>query len=189
MRGKVLNTNESSVLIEYDAGNGSLQQWFDFGEKVKPEYAKTGSCEFSADFENFGTNGHCLVTFIKSLDQQSQSSQSSHQTNQDDMTSFEDLLKDAHSKFGDNLAIKTELVKEETGKPLINIENQMAVFKAQVIVGEENNTRVFEAHGDSTKDNIGKRVKEHFIRMAETRAIVRALRLATNNAGVAKEET
>ena len=32
-------------------------------------------------------------------------------------------------------------------------------------------------------------IKPHFIRMAETRAIARALRWATNNAKVAEEET
>ena len=50
--------------------------------------------------------------------------------------------------------------------------------------------QVFEAHGDATVDNIGTDyVKPHFIRRAETRAIARGLRLLTNNAKVAVEET
>ena len=50
--------------------------------------------------------------------------------------------------------------------------------------------KVFQAHGDATSDNIkGEMIKPHFIRMAETRAIGRAFRWATNNAKVSDVET
>lgn len=115
--------------------------------------------------------------------------QSQNQSNnQDEMTCFEDLLADAHKKFGKDFNIFTELLRDETGKAILNLEKKFAVFKATVVIGEGNKKRFFEAHGDSTSENVGSMVKEHFIRMAETRAIVRALRFATNNAQVAQEE-
>lgn len=100
----------------------------------------------------------------------------------DDITNFESLLNDAHKKFKDKLNIKTELVS-------FDYENKRAIFNASVsIENSDNDIRVFTAHGDAegiTNDLI----KPHFIRMAETRAIARALRWATNNAKVAEEET
>ena len=108
----------------------------------------------------------------------------------DDMTNFEDLLNDAHEKFKGNFNIKTELVE-------MNYEKKQALFSACVSVENweknednllERRTTLFTAHGDAegiTSDSI----KPHFIRMAETRAIARALRWATNNAKVAAEET
>ena len=46
----------------------------------------------------------------------------------------------------------------------------------------------FVGHGDSTPDNTGKMVQSAFIRMAETRAYARALRLYTGIGMTAKEE-
>lgn len=103
----------------------------------------------------------------------------------DDITNFEDLLTAAHKKFKDRLEITTEMLQ-------VDFVKKTAVFKACVIIDKhewgENECLKFEGHGDAegiTNDNI----KPHFMRMAETRAIVRALRWATNNATVAKEET
>jgi len=114
--------------------------------------------------------------------------------NADDLTSFEDLLADAHTKF-DWMSIKTELIENDW-------EKQRAIFKATVQVcmeGEETHEsddagelafkQTFEAYGDATQENVGDMVKKHYIRMAETRAIARALRWATNNAKAAAEET
>lgn len=109
---------------------------------------------------------------------------------QDDLTSFEDLLANAHKKFKRNFSITTELIENDW-------QNQRAIFKASVIIvgteeleeGEEASKRTFEAYGDATQDNVGDMVKKHYIRMAETRAIARALRWATNNAKAAAEET
>ena len=100
----------------------------------------------------------------------------------DDMTNFEDLLDAAHEKFGDKLNIKTEMIQ-------VDFEKKQAVFNATVIIEySENKVRVFTAHGDA--EGIGsKMIEPHFMRMAETRAIARALRWATNNAKVAEEET
>ena len=100
----------------------------------------------------------------------------------DDMTNFEDLLADAHKKFGTKLNIETEMISMDY------IEKQ-AVFRAEVSIEYDNDKiEIFSAHGDA--EGIGSEmIKPHFMRMAETRAIARALRWATNNAKVAVEET
>jgi hypothetical protein len=103
----------------------------------------------------------------------------------DDLITFEDLLNDAHEKF-DWMSIKTELIENDW-------ENKRAIFKATVTTcmdGEMDDFKqTFEAYGDATQENCGEMVKKHYIRMAETRAISRALRWATNNAKAAAEET
>jgi len=100
----------------------------------------------------------------------------------DDLTTFEELLEDAHTKFGD-FTIKTEMVENDW-------EKQRAIFKATVdIISNDGGSYEYQAYGDATQDNCGEMVKKHYIRMAETRAIARALRWATNNAKAAKEET
>lgn len=100
----------------------------------------------------------------------------------DEMNNFEDLLNDAHTKFEGRLNIKTELMS-------MDYEKKQALFSACVsIETSASEVRVFTGHGDAegiSNDNI----KPHFIRMAETRAICRALRWATNNTKVSKEET
>jgi len=101
----------------------------------------------------------------------------------DEMTNFEDLLTAAHERG--IISIHTELIQIDPAK-------KFAVFKATAkgFMPDEQESRVgeFTGYGDSegiTSDNI----KPHWIRMAETRAIVRALRWYTNNASVAVEET
>lgn len=73
------------------------------------------------------------------------------------------------------------------------MEKKWAVVKASVTIfiidGEDSRKATFEGHGDATQENIkGDIIKPHFLRMAETRAIARALRWATNNATTADEE-
>jgi hypothetical protein len=97
----------------------------------------------------------------------------------DDLVSFEDLLNDAHTKFDGNFSVKTEMIQNDW-------EKQRAIFKATV---EVLGIGSYDAYGDATQDNCGEMVKKHYIRMAETRAIARALRWATNNAKAAEEET
>ena len=101
----------------------------------------------------------------------------------DDMTNFEGLLIAAHEKG--LVSINTELVQIDPLK-------KFAVFKATVLgsMGDEGKHYIgtFTGYGDAegiTNDLI----KPHWLRMAESRAIVRALRWYTNNASVAVEET
>lgn len=104
----------------------------------------------------------------------------------DDMTNFEDLLQAAHDKG--LISISTEMIS-------VDFEKKTAVFKAtvkgqigickdckEIAIGE------FSGHGDA--EGIGtETIKPHFMRMAETRAIARALRWYTNNAEVTDVET
>lgn len=120
----------------------------------------------------------------------------------DDMVNIEDLLDKAHEKFKDNFSIKTEMIS-------VDWEKKNALVKAKVIVyaNEEQvkkfqigdrseESRIskrmiiaeFDGYGDATQDNCGELVKKSWIRMAETRAISRALRWATNIAKTAEEE-
>lgn len=107
------------------------------------------------------------------------------QKDSSDLTNFETLLNDAYSKG--LVGIRTDVVN-------IDMEKKFAVFKAIVFMNTKNEhgelvQKTFEAYGDATQDNCGELVQKHFIRMAETRAIARALRWATNNAKAAVEET
>lgn len=52
-----------------------------------------------------------------------------------------------------------------------------AIFRARV---ELKSGSVYTGHGDATPKNVGKNIVKHLIRMAETRAIGRALRFAVN---------
>lgn len=102
----------------------------------------------------------------------------------DDITNFETLLKDAHKKFPGKLEIRTEILQDGNGSPLIDFEKKRAVFKATVTA----DGNLFEGHGETTSENISGDTAKSWLRIAETRSIVRALRWATNNAKVAEEE-
>ena len=53
---------------------------------------------------------------------------------------------------------------------------EQCIMKATVMMG----TKVFSAYGDADIKNVNSMIKLHMIRMAETRAVNRALRFATN---------
>ena len=101
-------------------------------------------------------------------------------TNNKDMLNLKSLLAAAHKqKFK---GFRTEILK-------IDLEKKYALAKC---IAKDKNDAIFEAHGDTTKENLKNstdKIKEAYIRMAETRAICRALRFLTNNAEVAQEET
>ncbi len=65
-----------------------------------------------------------------------------------------------------------------------SMEDSYAVIEATVV----GSRGTFIGHGDSTPENTGKMVLSAFIRMAETRAYARALRLYTGIGMTAKEE-
>lgn len=94
----------------------------------------------------------------------------------EDIVNFETLLHDAHIKGLDE--IKTECLT-------VDLEKKYALFKC-IVHGKKG---FFEAHGDATIENVGSEfIKPHFIRLAETRSICRALRWYGDNAAVAEEE-
>ena len=77
----------------------------------------------------------------------------------------EGLLNEFHVNGGDK--ITTELISSENG---------VYLFKATA----EGKRGMFTGHGDASKDNVTGKVSQHFIRMAETRAVNRSLRLYNN---------
>lgn len=110
---------------------------------------------------------------------------------EDDMLSLDSLLEDAH-KNG-LIGIKTQIISHDP-------EKKTAVVKAMVFMmkkeepkktepPEQPVIKEYHGHGDADQTNISSdTVKKHYLRMAETRAISRALRWATNNAMTCKEE-
>ena len=139
------------------------EAWLDVADNIKMNFINKGKCEYKLNDQN-------EIVFIKNLDK------SSNKTWEDEIVSFETLLNKAHEEGLQSIT---------TEKLGINLEKKYALFKA---VAEGKKGR-FEAHGDATSENVsGDFIKPHFIRMAETRAIARALRWYTNNAKVSKEE-
>ena len=85
-----------------------------------------------------------------------------------------------------DLAHKDGLSAIETRVLSLPHENAMAIAIVQATVTTSQGT--FQAVGDATEDNVGNGIEPHLVRMAETRAIARALRWATNSASTAEEE-
>lgn len=73
--------------------------------------------------------------------------------------------------------------KEIFSEMVVREDYAGAMFRATV-KGEKG---IFSAHGDACGENVSKGIAPHFIRMAETRAINRALRLY-NNIGMCSSE-
>jgi len=84
-----------------------------------------------------------------------------------DYITHEGLLKLAHHK---GLANITSKIIE------VNVEKGVCIVQARVMM---ENGKMFSGLGDATPQNLNAMIKPHFIRMAETRAINRALRFAT----------
>jgi hypothetical protein len=82
-----------------------------------------------------------------------------------DFIKHEGLLNEFHENGGKE--ILTEMLALKDG---------MCVFKATAI-GEKGK---FTGHGDASQTNVNKMIAPHYIRMAETRAVNRALRFYNN---------
>jgi hypothetical protein len=73
-------------------------------------------------------------------------------------------------------SITTELLQVPTTE-----NGEVAICKAVVrMVEEGHEPSEFHGLGDASPRNVGKAIAPHIIRMSETRAVARALRLATN---------
>lgn len=98
-----------------------------------------------------------------------------------DFITFPGLLQEAHALGLKE--IKTELVSSPT-----DLSNP--VVRATVILGSgaESLSKVFSGYGDANVNNVAKKVSGALLRMAETRAIARALRFACNIDMAALEE-
>ena len=178
--------------IEFMEEGAELVRRLPLADWVKPEYVRLGDAEIS---ELEGKVSFCQMK-DKAPEKPGATGSTSAPANkkwEDDIVSFETLLTAAHKKAkddGNNLNIKTTIVRGVDGAPLIEMEKKFAFFKARVFITDKEGKELcrFEGHGDATLENVtGTHIKPHFIRMAETRAIVRALRWYTNN-GCAEEE-
>lgn len=98
-----------------------------------------------------------------------------------DFITFPGLLREAHALGLKE--IKTELISSPS-----DLSNP--VVKATVILVEDNAvmSKVFSGYGDANVNNVAKKVSGALLRMAETRAIARALRFACNIDMAALEE-
>lgn len=99
---------------------------------------------------------------------------------------LEALLNRAWDLYEHRFRIRTKIIE-------LNVTEKFAVIKATVdVIDDEGRVMSsFDGIGDSIvsiPDNTGKMVQPAFIRMAETRAIVRALRWATNIADTGIDE-
>ena len=92
-----------------------------------------------------------------------------------DYVTHEELVQEATEKHGLN-RVQSELVH-------VDYEARLAVFRSTVVVKHG----TFEAFGDASPANVSRNIAPHWLRMAETRAVSRALRLATGR-GTAAEE-
>ena len=98
----------------------------------------------------------------------------------DERPLYRDLLARAHEM---GLAqIKTKCLS------ISDAPERRAVFKATVTMLTDYGTADFVGHGDSDESNTHPLIIPHYIRMAETRAIARALRWATNEGRTSMEE-
>lgn len=115
----------------------------------------------------------------------------------EDYVTFEELLEKLKEATGDKFSIETKMLMHDPVK-------QACIFQASVrgefgevtrhkLVGEkvievkEPNAKWATAHGDCDQQN-GGMVKVHYIRMAETRAVARALRMVLGIGKTAAEE-
>ena len=98
----------------------------------------------------------------------------------DERPLFRDLLSRAHNMGLTHIKTKAISISDPP--------ERRAVFKATVTVRIEDELLDFVGHGDCDDKNTHALIAPHYIRMAETRAIARALRWATNEGRTCEEE-
>ena len=96
------------------------------------------------------------------------------------VVTFKELLALAH---GNLRSVHTEIVQLPT------IENgNMAIFRAVVTMRDADGDLTFHGTGDAAPTSLRADMVQHLVRIAETRAVVRALRLAVGVGDTAAEE-
>lgn len=169
-----IDGNKIQAVVDNDIKEFELEPW------VKPEFVKLGDAELTI---KDGKVSFCSMIPPKE-EKKDEAKKPESKNWADNITNFESLLKDAHKKFKGKFEIETDILRDSGGNLMIDFEKKRAVFKA--IVTADGMT--FEGHGETTEENISGDTAKSWMRIAETRAIVRALRWATNNATVAEEE-
>lgn len=103
-------------------------------------------------------------------------------------------MNDNNNKFGDNFTTFNEVLNMAHQQGLSRVDTVLiqfpseensycAIYRAEV----ETTKGTFSGHGDATPKNTNRLITPHLIRMAETRALGRALRFATNAPTLAEE--
>lgn len=96
----------------------------------------------------------------------------------EDYVTFAELITEAHKRGFIGLSTQLLDYKMEDGKPVYAIVSATASFESGV----------FEAIGDATRENTNRGIGPHLVRMASTRAMARALRVALGVGKTAIEE-
>ena len=92
---------------------------------------------------------------------------------------FKTLLDKAHKQYG-LAGVETEILQFPCAE-----NGNMAIFRATV---KNSDGATFSGHGDADPNNTTSTIAPHLLRMAETRAIARALRWLTNSGETATVE-
>lgn len=82
---------------------------------------------------------------------------------------------------GGSVSVSTEMLSYSD-------QDRRYVFRAVLTVQRGDAIETITAHGDADPSNTGRMIHPHLLRMAETRAIVRALRFAGFGEGTGREE-
>lgn len=98
-----------------------------------------------------------------------------------DFITFPGLLAEAHAQG--LVGVETTLINEDMSNPVVK-----AVVTIKIDPDDPKAFKVFTGYGDANKDNVAPKVVKALLRMAETRAIARALRFACNIDMTAIEE-
>jgi len=165
--------NKIEVVENNEIKGYELEGW------VKPEFVELGAADLTI---KEGKVAFCTMKKDTKDTKDTKDPKKKSGKWEDDMVTFEDLLTKAHN-LKVPFSIKTEKLE-------VDLEKKYALFKASIAINPGTQECViFEGHGDATANNVtGDYIKPHFIRMAETRAIVRALRWYTNNACAEEEK-
>jgi len=154
-------------------------------KQIKDSIIQKGN-KVSFDYDD--KDGISNLTLLNASGNYNNSKPSFDKKDDTDFVKFKELLNKAHEEFGDKMSIDTKIVADGEGNPMIDFEKKRAVAFAEVVIKDGDEIRRFSGHGDATKENTTDTTRDSFIRMAETRAIVRALRFSTNIARTAQEE-
>ncbi len=152
-----------------------VEGWFNFEaeeEKLKNAISlMTKGSEVEFEPNNFNTTNDLTIKSTPKTDKPTEKRW------QDEMNTFEDLIDAGHKKG----------IKSLTSNIVhLDLTNKILIFKVTLTL---KGGAVFEAHGDASINNVGQQITPHYIRMAETRAVARVLRFATNNGKTCEIET
>lgn len=166
-----------------DIQTAELEEW------VKTEYVQMGIAEISV---KDGKVTFCTMEVKQENVPSEMKKSSAGQSTNSDMVTFETLLTAAHKKAKDAkhiLSIKTGVIKGKDKQVVIDVEKKFVMFKARIVITDKDGPVCsFDGIGDTLESNVDGTTAKHWIRIAETRAIVRALKLYTNNATCSEEE-